>query len=137
MSDHEYVLAAINPPRLFNVYPSKPSDDEWARANEYAQRYDPPFWYESMTYDAFLEAERSFYLDSPERAITEDEWTYALEVLPPMAWERLPNGNGSRFLMSEMFSGPYTEQYIERRSPDGNTYAVKMVNAFDRSTWME
>lgn len=79
--------------------------------------------------------ERDDWLSRPEEEITYEDWVDALEILPPMAWET--TDTYSRFLMSEMTSGSLTQQYICRKTADGRTCATKIVNACDRSTWME
>lgn len=39
--------------------------------------------------------------------------------------------------MSEHWSGPYTQQFARRGTGDDATYWQKLVDATDRSTWME
>ena len=49
------------------------------------------------------------YLDEPIKRITEEDWDYALNVLPPMKWR---NGSGAEtFMMSERLSGDITRIY--------------------------
>ncbi len=81
----------------------------------------------AMSEKEFTKIERDHYLSTPAKEITKEDYWYALEVLPPMHYQ-----NGS-FLMSEFMSGPYTEQYIEMCG----RYFSKMVDAYDRSTWMD
>lgn len=130
----EIVLASLDPPQVFNFYVTvDQAIADQARANEYGARSGR--CYEPMTYDAYAAAERAAWLSRPEQPIECARWIEMLEILPPVAWET--TDTYSRFLMSERMSGLYTEQYIRRKTPDGDRCAVKLVDAFDRSTWME
>lgn len=90
--------------------------------------------YEPMTWADFQIGQRNHYLSDPPEPITAEKWIQMLEVLPPMQWEQ--SGNFNSFLMSEMYSGSYTHQYVRRGYGDNATYWSKMVDARDRSTWM-
>ena len=126
--DYEIVLASIEGLSIWNFYPTV----EAARADmERANSSDPNRKYEPMDYSAYKAKERSAMLDEPAKQITAEKFMEMLEVLPPLKWEQGAFGFES-FLMSEFWSGPYTHQYARR----GDTYWCKMVDAYDRSTWM-
>ena len=83
-----------------------------------------------MTYAAYKQAERAYYLTQPLQEITREQYWYHLEVLPPEAWE---DGDGvNRFLMSEYQHASYTHQYAVWQG----RYFCRLVDAHDRSTWI-
>lgn len=126
--DYQFVLACVNPPRVWNFYPTleaAEADRERVNASDRGVTYEP------MTYDAYKLAERAVWLADGEREITREKFWQMLEVLPPMNWTR--KGDFESFLMSEFTSGSFTEQYARR----GEKYYSKTVDATDRSTWMK
>lgn len=124
----EYVLATLNPPRIFNFYHTEASAlAHMARAASTAAIFGPEP-YTAMTYEAYKTAERHFYLDTPAQEIDENAYDYALNVLPPLHYGRHNGVVG--FLMSEFWSGPYTHQYAAA----GGRYYCKMVDATDPTT---
>src|ERR1700689_2581101 len=78
--------------------------------------------------------EREFYLSRPAEEIPEKKFVEMLEVLPPVRWER--KGDFESFLMSEHWSGPYTQQYVRRGNGDDAKYWTKLVDSTDPKTWM-
>jgi hypothetical protein len=83
-----------------------------------------------MTYDAYKQAERQFYLSDPLQEITLEKFTEMFEVLPP---EHVRTQNGIfSFLMIEHFSGPFTSQYASY----GGKHYTRLVDATDTSTWI-
>ena len=136
----DYVLACVNPPSIWNLFPSL---ETAAAAAEEANTYNvkleahgaPKRDYEPMTYADYKARERAFYLSDPEHPITPEKFTEMLEVLPPEKWEN--HGDFETFLMSERWSGPYTHQYARRGRGEDAKYWQKMVDASDRSTWMQ
>jgi hypothetical protein len=134
--DMDYVLASINPPSVWNFFPT--AEAAAAKAdivNEYSKRLDerlgaPERHYEVMTYEAYKAAERTWCLSGPLEEITEEQYREAFEKLPP---EQFGFAGGlESFLMSEHFSGPYTPQYVTYQG----RYFTRMVDATDRSTWI-
>jgi hypothetical protein len=85
--------------------------------------------YEVMHFDEFLKRKADRLL-TPIEEISEENYYYALEVLPPMNWG-VHNGISS-FFMSEFTDGNYTSQYAKR----GGKYYCKTVNYYDKSTWI-
>ena len=134
--DMDYVLASINPPSVWAFFPTAEAAAAKADdANAYNQRIveqqgAPAMHYEAMTYEAYKAAERREYLSRPLREITEDKYHEALDALPPEKYQH--SGGMERFLMSEHWSGPYTEQYVAYQG----RHFTRMVDATDRSTWI-
>jgi hypothetical protein len=130
---NEYVLANVTRPGIFNFYPT----EEAARADmERANTENFCGWgpYEPMTYDAYRTLEEAIYLRDPAEEITEEQWYYFLEVLPPDNLETRPGYTS--FLLSEHQSGNYTSQYVAVGRGDERRYFTKTVNALLPSTWL-
>jgi hypothetical protein len=128
--DFQIALASIDPPSVFNFYPSveaAEADKERANSREYSLGYT---YTHVLTYDAYKAAEREFYLKRSEQEITAEKFEEMLNVLPPKHWRR---GEWfESFLMIEHWSGVYTSQFVRR----GTRYFTKLVDATDRTTWM-
>ena len=62
----------------------------------------------------FYAAERKKMLSDPLKRITEEEYWDALEVLPPLRYERL-DGGCERFCMREFYTNTYTTQYFHSK----------------------
>ena len=86
--------------------------------------------FEIMSLKEFNLKQRSFYLDTPLKEISEIEWDNMLNVLPPMQWVTINGTN--EFLMSEMLSGLFTNQYAR----NNGKYYTKVVDVYDKSTWI-
>ncbi len=130
----DYVLATADGRSLFNFYETpEAAQADMARANgkDFAD-FGP---YEPMTYAEYERRNRAFWLSDPAVEITADKWEYALEVLPPMRLEQQPGFNS--FLMSEMTSGVFMQQYVRYGYGETARYFTRMVDASDRSTWMK
>jgi hypothetical protein len=131
-----YVLASLDPPSCWNFYSTMVAAAAAREdANAYAARLAatqgaPHFHYEAMTYEAYKEAERQYYLNRPLEQISKERFDDAYEVLPPKAVRN--SEGGFSFLMSEHWSGPYTSQYV---SCEGR-YFTRLVDATDQSTWI-
>ena len=134
--DMDYVLASINPPSVWAFYPTAEAASAKADiVNEYSKRLDerlgaPERHYEVMTYEAYKAAERTWCLSGPLEEITEENYRESFEKLPPEKYQH--SGGMKRFLMSEHWSGPCTEQYVTYQG----RYFTRMVDATDRSTWI-
>ena len=134
--DMDYVLASIHPPSVWAFFPTAEAAAAKAdEANAYNQRIveqqgAPAMHYEAMTYEAYKAAERQEYLSRPLQELTEEKYREAFEVLPAEKYQHA--GGMESFLMSEHWSGPYTEQYVAYQG----RYFTRMVDATDRSTWI-
>lgn len=128
--DYEYVLAHPSGRGCFNLYPTMTAArDDMERANKDGGGYEP------MTYNEYKRRERSFWLDQPAIQVTAEKWNDMLEVLPPLKWVQKFDYNS--FLMCEMMTGSYTNQYVRYGHGDDCTYWEKMVDAADQTTWLQ
>jgi hypothetical protein len=131
----DYVLASLNPPSIWNLYPTREAaeaaKDEANTYNERLVEHSAPVQhYEPMTYEAYQQAERQHYLSQPLQDISEDKFHEMFEVLPPKG---VRNTRGMfSFLMMEHRSGPYTAQYASFQEK----YYTRLVDATDETTWI-
>ena len=119
----------------------KKEHKEELKRYENNKKYDLQYWsnriekeknriYKVTTFEEFEKLEREYYLNKPLKEISEEEYNYALNVLPPLKWCTI---NGvEEFLMSEFYTGVYTTQYARYN----NKYYCKMVDAYDKTTWI-
>jgi hypothetical protein len=84
-----------------------------------------------MAFDEYYALKRAKLLADPLVEITEEQWMYALEVLPPEQWHTDPQGV-NKFLMCEHYTGTFTTQYARWKK----RYFSRMVDAADRTTWI-
>lgn len=138
MTACEFVLASIDPPSVWNLYPSMEAAAAQAEdANTYNVRLEkhgaPKRNYAPMRFDDYQKAERACYLNQPAEAVTEETFNEMFECLPPKnltgSWDKFFS-----FLMIEHWSGVYTSQYV--RFADGRCF-TKLVDSTDKSTWMK
>lgn len=87
--------------------------------------------YEIMTFEEFLEKERSYYINQPITEITAEKYEEMLNILPPLKWCTI--NNIEMFCMSEFLTGSYTSQYLHDRIT--NKYYHKIVDITDKATW--
>ena len=84
-----------------------------------------------MTFDAYLQMEKDYYINQPITEITEEKFEEMLDILPPLKW--CTRNNIEMFCMSEMLTGCYTSQYIHDKI--SNKFYHKIVNVIDEKTW--
>ena len=87
--------------------------------------------YRIVPIEDFYAAERKKMLADPLKRITEEQYWDALEVLPPLRYERL-DGGCERFCMREFYTNTYTTQYFH--SKEG--WFCRMVDFADQATWI-
>lgn len=87
--------------------------------------------YKIMTYEEYLELEKSHYLNKPITEVTEEDFHDMLNVLPPLKWHT--RNNIEMFCMSEFLTGSFTSQYLHDRNT--NKYYHKTVDITDQATW--
>lgn len=87
--------------------------------------------YQIMTLSEFKKAERDYYIQQPLEEITEEQFHYMLNLLPPICWTTIQGVE--MFCMSEMLAGTYTNQYA---NVGDKRYYTKIVDIRDRSTWI-
>lgn len=88
--------------------------------------------FEVITYEEYIKREKVKWLNKEPREITEDEYNYALNVLPPYLWEN--NGSYSMFFISEATHLSFHAQYIYVK-PTGKYYTA-IADVLDKSTWL-
>ena len=115
-------------PSAWNLY-KIPEQAEAGRARIPPGHSGGPDGYEAITWEAFLERQRQFYLRDPEETSLE-YWTMHLEMLPPLKWE-VADGV-ERFMCSEFLDGNFTRQHARF----GDRYFTRIVDADDPSTWI-
>lgn len=121
----EYVVYQQDTMQAWDIY-----DDE-TKATEAMP--DGRFKVASM--DDFLDAVRQEQLRTSEAtAVTEQDYTRALEVLPPRAWT-VHNGM-EVFCMGEPFSGAFFHQYAMLEDEGKRIYASRLVDLTDKRTWI-
>ena len=86
--------------------------------------------YEVMTFGEFLERQKKAMVSGEVTETTEEQFEYALNVLPPLKWCTI--AGVEMFCMSEMYTGTYTNQYARI----GDKYYTAMVDVTDTSTWI-
>ncbi len=127
----EFVLADPEKLSIWNFYPSfDAAEAEASRVNSYESTQQNPSHYQPMSYAEYVAHERQTYLSRPAEEITHERYWDALEVLPPKHFTRVSGCES--FLMLEHWSGPYTSQFVAYRG----RYFTKLVDAFDKSTWL-
>jgi len=115
-------------PSAWNFYKSQ-EQAEAGRARIPADHSGGPDGYEAITWAAFLERQRRFYLRDPEETNLA-YWTEHLGMLPPLNWE-VADGV-ERFMCSEFLEGNFTRQHARL----GDRYFTRVVDANDPSTWI-
>lgn len=114
------------PLSAINVYPTK--EDAEKAMPKYEEKYGPGL--HVIEFEEFENRREARLVDRVLKEIDEEAYFEALEVLPPMNWHK--KDGVERFLMSEFYSGNYTNQYAQRNG----RYFTRMVNAFKRETWI-
>lgn len=88
--------------------------------------------FEVITFEEYIKRESQKYLNKEPREITEDEYNYALNILPPYLWGN--NGSYSMFFISEAIHLSFHAQYIYVK-PTGKYYTT-IADVLDKSTWL-
>ena len=89
--------------------------------------------FEAITWEEYIKRERDKWLSKEPKEISEEEWNYALEVLPPKKWIR--NERYSQFFIGECTTMTFYGQYLKDFSSGKCYYA--MADIFDESTWLD
>lgn len=93
----------------------------------------PELEFKVTTAEAFDKGRKDHYLSKPADIITESDYTYALEALPPL--RRSSIGQLGWFLMSELYTGSLTYMYGRLRCGASSFHVRKLVDIADQSTW--
>jgi hypothetical protein len=136
LAKDDFVLAYIAPDciagRIWKFYDTL----EAAAADEariFAKEQIP---YKPMSWEEFKQKRDRAILAEPAVEITREKFHQMLEVLPPAAWKS--DFEFETFLIGEAFSVPFYHQCVRvgRESNGTARYFQKLVNAYDKSTWM-
>lgn len=128
-----YIINSATPPTSIESYATTLPEARNLRqsATERAARHhDRQARFNIITPEHFDYLQRLYVLSLPVHEISEQQFRYALEVLPPYAHGHI-NGNET-FFMSEFDFGLYTTQYAHIA---GKFYS-STANPFDKSTWI-
>lgn len=90
------------------------------------------FLRDNETEEEFQAMEKSKLISGEPEEIAADKFNEMLDVLPPLRWCTIDGVE--MFCMSEMYTGTYTNQYAHDKS--SGKYYTKMVDACDKSTWI-
>lgn len=141
-NDTEKVLNAINRATEFykrdvELYKSHIVDypdrkDYWQKQLERCEEMLNGGW-EGVSFDEYNKRQREKWVSKEAKEITEEQWDYALNVLPPLNWHRCDECQF--FFMQEFLSGNFTEEYYHDYK--SGKYYCKTVDYTDKSTWIE
>lgn len=87
----------------------------------------------ALNWDEFYQRQCDQWLSKEAEEITEEQWDYALNVLPPVNWHG--DEKYSTFFMSERMTMTFTSQYYHDKV--NNRYYTALVDELDESTWID
>lgn len=132
-NDLNFVIAVPTSKGIWNLYPTRDVATE-ALAKLQAERPDEFAGASVLTYDDWHSQMESELLADGIKEIDNEDYWYALEVLPPLQWH---SADGvTRFCMSEFTRGNITNQYASISCDGVERYFVKPVRFNDRSTYI-
>lgn len=89
--------------------------------------------FEAITLEEYKKRQREKWLSKEPKEITQEEYDYALNVLPPKKWFR--NERYSMFFIGECTTMTFYGQYLYDKASGKYYYA--MADIFDESTWLD
>lgn len=89
--------------------------------------------FRAVTWDEFKKLQRDMWLGKEPKEITEEEYDYALNVLPPKCL--IQNERYSMFFIGECTTMTYYGQYLYDKV-SGKYYKV-LADILDKSTWLD
>lgn len=89
--------------------------------------------FEAITWKEYVKRQRETWLSKEPKEITEDEYNYALEVLPPLKWIR--NERYSQFFIGECTTMTFYGQYLHDKASE--KYYCALTDILDESTWLD
>lgn len=106
--------------------------DYWQqRIEEYSSILQAGF--EAITWEEYKKRQREKWLDKEPREITQEDYDYALNVLPPLRW--IQNERYSMFFIGECTAMTFCGQYLYNKTNERYYYA--MTDILDKSTWLD
>jgi hypothetical protein len=89
--------------------------------------------FRSVTWDEYKELQREKWLSKEPKEITQKEFDYALNVLPPKCW--IQNERFSMFFIGECTTMTYYSQYLYDKA--SGKYYTALTDICDESTWLD
>ena len=89
--------------------------------------------FEAITWEEYVKRQREKWLSKEPKEITQEDYDYALNVLPPKNWIR--NERYSMFFIGECTTMTFYGQYLYDKASGKYYYA--MADIFDESTWLD
>ena len=89
--------------------------------------------FEAISFEEYEKRQREKWLSKEPKEITEEEFCYALEVLPPKKW--IQNERYSMFFIGECTTMTFYGQYLYDKV-SGKYYSA-LTDILDESTWLD
>lgn len=89
--------------------------------------------FEAITFEEYYTREKKRWCTGKVREISEEDYSSALDCLPPLGWV---HGDGCDwFFMNEMITFSFTDQYYHDKASD--KYYTAVVDIYDKQTWID
>lgn len=89
--------------------------------------------FRAVTWEEYCKLQRERWLSKEPKEITEEDFYYALNVLPPKKWIR--NERYSMFFIGECTTMTFYGQYLQDK--ESGKYYYAMADISDESTWLD
>ena len=89
--------------------------------------------FRAVTWEEYCKLQRERWLSKEPKEITEEDFYYALNVLPPKKWIR--NERYSKFFIGECTTMTFYGQYLQDK--ESGKYYYAMADISDESTWLD
>lgn len=89
--------------------------------------------FKAVTWKEYVKLQREKWLSKEPKEITQEEYYYALNVLPPKNW--IQNERYSMFFIGECTTMTFYGQYLYDKA--SRKYYYAMADIFDESTWLD
>lgn len=89
--------------------------------------------FEAITFEECYKRDRERWLSKEPTEISEKDYNYALEVLPPKNWTK--NDRYSMFFIGECTTATFYGQYLYDKQT--GKYYTALTDIYDRSTWID
>lgn len=89
--------------------------------------------FRAVTWEEYKKLQREKWLSKEPKEITQEEYDYALNVLPPKKWHN--NERYSMFFIGECTTMSFFGQYLYNKATGKYYYA--MADILDKSTWLD
>jgi len=89
--------------------------------------------FRAVTWDEYKKLQREKWLSKEPKEITEEDYDYALNVLPPKGW--IQNERYSMFFIGECYTMSFYNQYLYDKV--SGKYYTALTDLCDKSTWLD